>query len=322
MKKILKITVIILGFFIVILVATVTLEQYKKYDAPYPKIHALKDTATLRRGKYLVTALGHCADCHSSAKDYDLVNLGKVISLSGGKLFKLPIGTMQAPNITQDEETGIGSLTDSQIARALRYGVGHDGRALFPFMNYQNLTDKDLTAVVSYLRTLAPVKNKIIIRNFNTLGYIANAFFIKPVGPEQIPATDLRSDTTAKYGKYLALSVSGCRDCHTNRDLQTGAFIGPENAGGFHMESETDPDHYECITPNLTPDKSTGRLTNWSKKIFISRFKAGKLIKHSPMPWGPFKAIKNEDLTAIYNYLKSLKPIHNPVTNTLIKLKK
>ena len=69
-----------------------------------------------------------------------------------------------APNLTPDPETGAGSWTDDQLARAMREGVGHDGRALFPIMPYQhyrNMSDEDLASVVVYLRSLPPVHNQL-----------------------------------------------------------------------------------------------------------------------------------------------------------------
>ena len=321
MKKAGKTIILIIIGLLVILAGVTVIRQWNKFDAPYPDIKASKVPEVITRGQYLVTATAHCSDCHSSPNNISLVNNGDVAELSGGKEFNLPIGKITSPNITSDKLTGIGNLSDKEIARALRFGVGHDGRALFPFMNYQDLTNEDLTAIISYIRTLPPQHNDVKIRNFNLLGYIANAFLIKPVGPSAPSRDTLHRDTTVAYGKYLALNVSGCRDCHTNRNLQTGEFTGPEYAGGFHMESDTDPKHYECITPNLTSDNSTGVLANWSENAFINRFKAGKVISHSPMPWGPFKRIEDNDLKAIYKFLKTLSPIKNSIPNTLVKLK-
>ncbi len=151
-------------------------------------------------------------------------------------------------------------------------------------MPFQNLSDEHLTAVISYIRTLPPVKNAITVRNLNPLGYFVKAFIIKPTGPEGATAKSVTIDTTAAYGEYIAKYVSNCRGCHTNRDLQTGAYTGEFFAGGFHMESVTDPDHYECVTPNITPDAKTGVMYSWSEDVFLNRFKAGRTIDHSAMP--------------------------------------
>ena len=321
MRKYLKTTGIIILLIIAIFVALVGFKQNKKFNAPNFEIHAVKDSSTIHRGRYLVTSLGHCGDCHSSLSDSDLINQSETVPMSGGKIFSIPLGSIQSPNITPDKETGIGDFSDKQIAVALRYGIGHDNRALIPFMNYQSLADNDMTAVVSYLRSLTPVKRKIQNRKFSPIGYIANAFSIKPVGPAFTPEKNMTPDTSSKYGKYLAISVAGCRDCHTNRNLVSGLFTGPQNAGGLHMPSAIDPKHYVTISPNLTPDSATGIMATWDKKTFINRFKQGKKNPHSRMPWNSYKNINENDLTAIYNYFNGLQPIGNYIPTTLAKIK-
>lgn len=320
MKKFLKWTGLTILFLILALVITVWALQYKKYDAPYPDIHASADPAVIERGHYIVTSLGHCADCHAPESSYPDVVAGKEVSLHGGRIFNLPLATIQAPNITNDP-TGIGNLRDEEIARSLRYGVGHDGRALFAFMPFQDMSDDDLTAVISYLRTTKPVNHQVTIRKMKPLGYFVNAFFIKPVGPTGTPPQHVTPDTLVEYGQYLANSVSNCRGCHTNRDLKTGAFIGAAYAGGFHMESVTDPQHYEVVTPNLTPDPENGHIKDWSEQRFIERFRQGKLISHSTMPWGPFKRMSDLELKAIYKYLQTLKPESNDPGPSLVQVK-
>ena len=88
----------------------------------------------------------------------------------------------------------------------------------------------------------------------------------------------------------------------------TGAYIGPEFAGGFKFEAA---DGSYCMSPNLTPDKETGKITGWSQQQFIDRFRLKRTIKTSDMPWEQFKSMSDDDLKAIYNYLQTLKPIKN-----------
>ncbi len=322
MKKLLKWTGIILGSLVLGVVIVVWLMQYKTFDAAYPDIRASTDSSIVARGKYLVMGPAHCTACHFNPDSMAFYNdTGKVI-LSGGTKFVLPIGTIQSPNLTSDKETGIGNLSDMQIARALRYGVGHDGRALFDFMPFQNLSDDDLTALISFLRTLPPVKNKVTVRNLNLLGYGVKAFLIKPVGPSAVPAKSVKADTTAEYGEYIANNVSNCRGCHTNRDLMTGAYTGKFYAGGFHMEGATDPEHYECVTPNLTPDPKTGHIYGWSEDVFLQRLHAGRRIEQSAMAWEQFSRLKDNDIKAIYKYLQTLAPVENNTGPILVKIEK
>ena len=64
------------------------------------------------------------------------------------------------------------------------------------------------------------------------------------------------------------------------------------------------------VSPNLTPDKETGRIAYWTEDAFIKRFQTGRVIQGSPMPWGAFSRMKKEDLAAVYKYLMTLKPVH------------
>jgi mono/diheme cytochrome c family protein len=318
LKKILKWTLFIVLILLVGISVTVALRQNLKYDAPYPAISSSKDSSIIARGRYLVYGPAHCADCHAKPEFQDSVNMGKEVALSGGRAFNIPIGVIYSRNLTSDE-TGILKYTDQQIARSMRFGVGVDGRAMFDFMPFHNTSDEDLTAIISFLRTMKPVQNKVEDNKMNLLGKVIKAFLIKPIGPNgEVPKT-VKRDTTAEYGKYLAHSVANCRGCHTNRDLKTGAFIGPEFAGGFKMESIIDPAHFSCVSPNLTPDHETGHITAWTRELFMKRFRSGKLIPHSTMPWGPFSRMSDDEINAIYSYLVTLQPIKNATGPTLVK---
>jgi mono/diheme cytochrome c family protein len=214
-------------------------------------------------------------------------------------MFDLPLGKIYSKNITPDPETGIGKFSDGEIARALRYGVHPDGTVIYDFMPFHNTSDEDLTAIISYLRSQKPVRNEVPKHQLNILGKLVKAFLVKPAGPNgKVPKTVVR-DTTATYGEYLALNVAECNGCHTKRDM-TGAYIGEPFGGGNDIEG--------FITPNLTPD-SSGRIFNWTKQNFIDRFRMGKLYPKSPMPWNSFKRMTDDELTAIYNYLQTLKPV-------------
>jgi mono/diheme cytochrome c family protein len=259
----------------------------------------------------------HCADCHANPADFKKVEAGIEVPLSGGFTFNIPPGKIRPHNITPDSETGIGRFSDEQIVRSLRYGVGTDGRALFDFMPFHNTSDEDMIAILSYLRAAQPVKNAVPDNENSMLGNLLKAFAIKPVGPDMEVPKMVKRDTTAEYGKYLAYSVANCRGCHTNRDLKTGAYVGEFFAGGFEMESAIDP-RYILKTPNITPDPKTGRIYGWSQEQFIKRFREGKKIPQSTMPWGPFSRMEENDLIAIYKFLQTIKPIENEMTDMIV----
>ncbi|MBC7866433.1 MAG: cytochrome C, partial [Gloeobacteraceae cyanobacterium ES-bin-316] len=116
----------------------------------------------------------------------------------------------------------------------------------------------------------------------------------------------------------LAASVANCRGCHTNRDLTTGKFIGQDYAGGLKFETETDSGTYSITTPNLTPHK-TGSISGWTQNQFIARFRLGKSIKQSHMPWGPYSKMSDLELKAIYKFLQTVKPVQTEIPRGMIK---
>src|SRR5262245_43177440 len=159
-----KILLVLVGLLVLVIVACVVFvatRQNLKFDPPYPAVAASTDSAVIARGHYVVRTVVNCASCHGDTTQHAAYMEGADIPLSGGFHWDIPPGTIYARNITPDAETGIGSFSDGAVARALRYGVGHDGRALLPFMEMQGLSDEDLVAVVSYLRSQPPVRNPV-----------------------------------------------------------------------------------------------------------------------------------------------------------------
>ena len=313
--KILKWFAIILVIIIAGFVIFVFVRQDQKFDAPYPDITASKDSTLIARGKYLVYGPAHCVYCHAPANEFKRVEAGKEVQLSGGNTFILPVGNIYVPNITSDTATGIGSYTDGEIARTLRYGVKRNGEALLDFMPFYDISDHDLKAIISYLRTESAVNNRVKKNEWNFLGKIVKAVgMVTPKGDGNVPPAPA-PDSTAEYGRYLAGSVGNCRGCHTQRDLKTGDFVGPDYAGGFNIEVADENGHTikgkHLVTPNLTPDPETGRIYNWTQETFIQRFHTGRVIPGSPMPWGAFSRMSDSDLAALYKYLKTLQPVHS-----------
>jgi mono/diheme cytochrome c family protein len=309
-KKILKWIGIIILVLIIGLVGTVYALQYRDFDAPVPDIKASTDSAVIARGKYLAYGAAHCNFCHASPKEIDLMKKGEKLPLAGGYLFDLPIGKIYTPNLTPDSTTGIGRYTDAQLARALRYGVNHNNKAMFQFMPFQNLSDEDLTAVISYIRSMPAVKREVPEREYNFLGKAISAFFIRPVGPTGTPPKSVKQDSSAAYGEYLANSIANCRGCHTPRDPLNGDFTGPDFSGGVVFEGEKSLKG-KFITPNISFEKETGHISTWSEKVFIDRFRRGRSYEGSPMPWESFSNLSDNDLKAVYRYLKSVKPVYN-----------
>lgn len=314
LSKILKWTFISLASIILLLFIYVQLRWNKKFDAPYPNIVASKDSALIERGRHLVYGPAHCGSCHVPMENMAQAENGEMLPLSGGMEFVFPPGTLRTPNLTPDKETGIGKLTDGEIARTMRYMVGSDGRCIFPMMPFAELSDEDLTAIISFLRAQQPVKHEIKKTEYTFLGKAVLTFgLVKPEGTTGNPPKAVKPDSTVEYGKYIANYVANCVGCHTARDLKTGKFIGEPFAGGLIFEPDGLTKYKTFVSPNLTPDASTGWVTDWSEKTFLDRFKRGRVHEGTPMPWGSFSHMDDIELKALYKYLHSLKPVTNKI---------
>jgi mono/diheme cytochrome c family protein len=313
MKVLIRILIVI-AILIAGLIMFVLASWDKSYDyVELPNISASSDSAMIARGKHLIYGPAHCATCHMPMDKFDAVEAGAEYPLMGGWELDIPPGIFRAPNLTPDE-TGIGKYSDGEIARALRHMVNPMGKAMFPFMPFQNISDRDLTSIISFLRSQKAVNNKLPRTELSFLGKALSAFgAIRPEGPTSSPPVSVSIDSTAEYGKYLARSVANCVGCHTERDLKTGEFIGVDFAGGLRLRPDPLSHGKSFITPNITPDKETGAMVTWNEDIFISRFKAGRIIKGSPMPWGAFSQMDTLELKAIYRFLQTIKPVENKI---------
>lgn len=323
-----KIILGILGILVIAILAFVIYVQNswdKTYDVDYPDLHTSSDSAVIARGKYLVTGPAHCTTCHVSSY-HELINVdkGEILPLKGGLYFPLgPLGTVYSKNLTPDTETGIGRYDEGQVFRMMRHAIRPNGVAtVTPMMPFWNMADEDLEAVVSYLMSLEPVKNEVPEPDWTFMGKTIRSLspvfkpVLNPTPPQKAPPML----PTIERGKYLANYVANCVGCHTPRDLQTFEPIGPDFSGG--MEFEPIPEAYKEMgvdpdlwirSQNITPDPS-GVLSRFKNvDEWIARFRQGRLILPSPMPWTSFKRISDEDLEAIWLYLNSLDPVEHDV---------
>jgi cbb3-type cytochrome oxidase cytochrome c subunit len=189
LRKILKWTGLTILFIVAGVAIATMLRQHLTYNAPYPNIKASTDTAVIAKGKNIALVTKGCVHCHSPINNIDsMLKMGQEPSLAGAKKFDTPFGTFFTPNITPDAKTGIGKMSDREIARVLRYGVKSNGEAVLPFMQGQDMSDEDMTALISYLRSLKPIENKVPESSFNVMGRIAKAFVVKPSIPENTAA--------------------------------------------------------------------------------------------------------------------------------------
>lgn len=302
--------VVLLGVLVGAGLLLIELRWQRRFEAPYPAIAASSAAGVVAKGEYLVYGAAACAYCHVPREQWGRLARGERLPLTGHHLFRLPFGDIYSANLTPDRETGIGRHSDAELARVLRFGVRADGRAAFPLMEFQ-LSDEDLTGIVSYLRAQPGMRHAVPEHQLTRFGKTLMAFFIAPAGPVTAPPVKSPAGATVERGAYLANNVSSCVSCHTNRG-SNGALVGPPFAGGQRMDVAADPTKV-FVTPNLTPDPATSHVVGWSEETFLARFRAGELIPGTPMPWGAFARFTDDDLRAIYRYLRSLPPARNDV---------
>jgi hypothetical protein len=283
--------------------------------------HVERTPERLARGKYLAETVVGCMDCHSEHRD-DLFGWPAKPETygQGGFAFDQKLGmpgVIQAQNITPDVETGIGAWTDGELLRAMREGVAKNGRALFPMMPYErfaNISDEDARSIVVYLRSLPPIKKAIPDPQID---FPVNLLIRLSPKPLTASVPEVKKDDHLAWGKYLT-TLSGCVDCHTNH-VKGAAVEGMEYAGGWDMRAPWG----RIVTPNITPDVETG-IGKMTRQEFIGRMKAFASMKDPPlapkgrntiMPWLTYAQMSEEELGAIFDYLRTVKAINNKIAS-------
>ena len=223
-----------------------------------------------------------------------------------GQILEVPNfpGSISAPNLTPDPETGASAWTDDQIARAIREGIKHDDTTLFPMMPYiayKSLSDEDVASVVVFVRSLAPVRNQLPPTHINfPVNYLVRSV-PEPV-TAQVHGPEL-SDALAR-GKYLATLGCGCHRALNNLDYAGGELLrGPWGV---------------ATSANITSDPSG--IAYYTEATFVTAVRTGYVGArklNSIMPFGEFKNLSDDDLKALFAYLRTVPYVKHRVDNTL-----
>jgi mono/diheme cytochrome c family protein len=308
---------------VVVLAVYVARNWNRTWDVPEPDLHASADPAVIARGEYFVYGPAHCVVCHAgSVEQFErFVEDGTPPTLAGGHGLLLgPLGTLYPKNLTPDRETGIGRYTDGQIARMMRHGVRPDGQASIPLlMPFGNMSDGDVVAVISFLRSLPAVRQEIPQNEWTTFGKVMRTFVsaARPNLDVHPPKDAPPQEPTPARGEYLVRSVADCGGCHSPLDQATGAPTGPEFSGAASpMEplplKGVDTSRW-FMPPNITPLEKSAFSKFPDRATFVARFKnGGRQHDGSPMPWEAFKRMTPEDLGAIYEFLRTVPPSGEP----------
>jgi len=293
MKKVMKWIGIVLGSliglilvvgFILFLMGNARLN--KTYDFPPSNITIPTDEASIEFGKHRAESL--CQGCHSA----DLSGINEWFSAG-------PLGTIDSANLTTGEG-GFGKevKSDEDYVRAIRHGIDPEGKPLFMPAIYSTsqISDKDLGAIIAYVKTVPPVDHKTNGQNFSPLGKIMLVVGVLPPLPVEVVSHDLHISApergaSVEYGEYL-VNTNDCRICH-----------GPNlNGGPFPDPTKTK------ISPNLTPG---GEVAFWSEEEFINTIRTGTTpgghgLDPEFMPWKDYRSFYDEELQAIFMYLQTV----------------
>lgn len=265
--------------------------------------------ALVARGEYLAKA-ADCVACHTAPGGRPF---------AGGRGFTLPFGTIYAPNITPDRETGLGDWSDAEFVRAIRAGVGRHGEELYPalpYTSYSLMSDDDALAIRAYLASLAPIRAEA---PENTLVF---PFDQRPLmrGWKLLFASDRRFTPDAtrsaewNRGAYLARSLAHCGECHTPRNLLMATKSGSEFAGAV-------VDGWKAY--NITPDPVAG-VGSWSEDALRRYLATGNAEGHGGASGSmaeavdlSFRHLDAADIAAIVTYLRSVPPRLDSMTGPI-----
>lgn len=280
MRRVLKWTGIILGSIVgLALLAALALmvrgngRLNGSHEAPDTAVMPSTDSVALARGEHIMR-IHSCQFCHGE-------------QLEGKEMLDIPPAHAVPSNLTPGEG-GVGIAYDGvSWDRAIRYGIGHDGRTLLPFMPYEiynNMNDEDAGHLAAYLESLQPVSNRVPKSRAKFIGKIVfgNANLLPEKRAAPIPV--LTPAPTAEYGKYLASTT--CIACH-----------GEQLQGGEHPDPAAPP------VPPLPPTAA------WTDEQFAVAMRAGRtpgrqLSEH--MPWKYYAHMTNTELAALRAYIAAL----------------
>ena len=257
------------------------------------------------RGAYLARA-GNCQGCHSA--------LGGA-AYAGGRGVPTPFGTVYAPNLTPDVDTGIGAWSAGAFWRAMHNGRSRDGRLLyptFPYPNYTRITREDSDALHAFLRSLPAVSQANQPHElrfpFDQQAALAvwRALYFRPAPPEN------NASRSAEWnrGAYLVEGLGHCNACHASRNALGASVSTLDLAGGLIPVQN-------WYAPSLTSPAEAG-VAAWETQHVVDLLKTGTASPQGRLAsvagpmlevvLGSTQHLSDADLRAMANYLKALPP--------------
>jgi len=252
----------------------------------------------IKRGDYLVNTIMTCGNCHTpKGPTGDIAEK----AFSGGLSWDEPPFKVTAPNITPDPDTGLGKWSDADIKKLLRTGVRPNGvqvAEVMPTSFYGIITEHDMDAIVAYLRTLKPIKNKVP----DPIYKIKLPHHSFP-GAEK-PYTEAMMSDTVKKGFYLA-TIGHCMECHTPFGPRGKDFVADLGKGGMEFPGPWGT----SVSRNITPSKTKG-IGGWTdaeikRAITTGVSKDGSHLK-PPMGFPYYAKMTDADLDAVIAYVRTV----------------
>ncbi|MEO6668816.1 MAG: c-type cytochrome [Ferruginibacter sp.] len=319
MKKFLKVLLIIIVIFIVfagIFASYVSMRNIPKYAVKKIDTKVESTPARIERGTKLASML--CRGCH-----YD----NDTKKFTGRALSEAPqFGKIFTANITNHPIAGIGKWTDGDLIYLIRTGLKPDGQYIPPYMpKLIHISDEDLFSIIAFLRSdndwvkadpTPSVKSKpsFLTKFLVTIGAM------KPFDYPTTAIPDPDTTDAVKWGKYIALYQYECFACHS-KDFAKNDYFVPEKSPGYFgggnkmytMEGK------EIYSLNITMHKTNG-IGTWTEDQFVAAVKSGLRPDGSPAlryPMQPYSNLTDQEVKAIYAYLKTVPALDNKVERKL-----
>ncbi len=299
MKKVLK----VLGGLVALLVVAIGGLYFKanstlteRVDVALPPIKAATDPQSLARGEHIFRSV--CVDCHASN------------DRASGSIMPdvpAPLAVAYTANLTAHPTAGIKSVSDEQIARAVRFGINRDGQRLMIMSRYA-MSDEDLASVIGFMRSGDPLftpDEKVQPRpQLSFVGRLAMG-----MGMSYIPTWPVSGikappkGPTAEYGAYLSSAVYACADCHTPGHDATKSQGPDAYKGGFKFLDTPEGGIYSTNLTFHETGLGSYTLPEFSRVLREGIARDGHALR---FPMIRLRGLDDVDAQALYTFFQSL----------------
>ena len=301
MSRVRLVLLLVAALVVLLLVGAIALYVLRPRALPGYASAVPASTQAINRGEYLARA-GDCVACHTAPGGREF---------AGARTMPTPFGNLYVPNITPDEETGIGSWTADEFYRMMHTGISRDGSLLYPampFASYTKVTRSDSDAIYAYLMSVPPVhqknrphelrfpfNNRDLLIGWRTLYFKEGEYVADPAQSAQW-----------NRGAYLVEGLGHCAMCHTAINALGGSSESKAFEGGMIPNQN-------WYAPSLTSNREAG-LGNWSIKEISDLMQAGaseRAAVYGPMAevvYNSLQYLSDDDAEAMAVYLKALPP--------------